>query len=417
MDPGPEHASGPERLDQLPRWRRLVLALFMTLTTGVFGLLQPYTAPYLRASGLDRFEINLIGGVSSLLAVAIQPLLGRLSDRIDARRPLILAAAATAATAYHFFPAVRGVLGFLGLSLIGANSLQYLNSAGGVLLGRLAPAATAGSTYARYRVWGSVGYVAVTQAAGWLLPRNTSPKQELEPVFTIGTALLFTAIALLALGIPDPKAKIPETGNGRASTIPSPQGDKPNFNRFLIGYFLYSFALYGASANLPLYLTEHLHANQRDLGNFFAVGVVAEVLVMTRVGSWTDRHGRRPALIAAFFLLPLRLLGYVAAHTPLQATVVQALHGLNFGIVGAVAVIVANDCANDQDRGLAQSRLAGTAGIALATGQWTCGALLERYGFNTVFAAMAVIAVAAAVTLATCFRESHPLRRSPPSVS
>ena len=80
-------------LDDLPLWRRLILGAFMCLVTSVFGLIQPYTAPYLRASGLDPFEINLIGGTSSLLAVAIQPLLGRLSDRIDSRRPLILAAA------------------------------------------------------------------------------------------------------------------------------------------------------------------------------------------------------------------------------------------------------------------------------------------------------------------------------------
>ena len=400
-------------LDDLPLWRRLILGAFMCLVTSVFGLIQPYTAPYLRASGLDPFEINLIGGTSSLLAVAIQPLLGRLSDRIDSRRPLILAAAATAATAYHFFPAARGVLGFLALSLVGANSVQYLNSAGGVLIGRLAHPSTAGAAYARFRVWGSVGYVATTQLAGWLLPKGAAnPRAEIEPAFTVGTALIFGAIALLALGIPDPKTTRSTADSGNPASAAHTSGDPVNFRRFLIAYFLYSFALYGASANLPLLLTDHHHANQRDLGNFFAVGVVAEVLVMTRVGRWTDRHGRRPALLAAFCLLPLRLLAYIPVATPLQATWVQALHGLNFGIVGAVAVIVANDCAAASERGLAQSRLAGTGGIALALGQWTCGAVLARWGFGALFGGMAAVAAVAAGVLATTFRESHPDKRS-----
>lgn len=404
-------------LDTLPLWRKLVLGAFMCLVTSVFGLIQPYTAPYLRASGLTALEINLIGGTSSLFAVAIQPLLGRLSDRIDARRPLILAAAATAATAYHFFPSARGVLGFLALSLVGANSVQYLNSAGGVLIGRLAHPSQAGAAYARYRVWGSIGYVATTQLAGWLLPKNTpDPRAEIEPAFTVGTALIFAAIALLALGIPDPKLA-DQTPRGQTSTPRSHHtGDPENFKRFLGAYFLYSFALYGASANLPLFLTEHLNANQRDLGNFFAIGVIAEVLVMTRVGSWTDRHGRRPALLAAFCLLPVRLLAYVPASTPLQATLVQSLHGLNFGIVGAVAVIVANDCASPASRGLAQARLAGTAGVALALGQWTCGAILQRWGFGALFSSMAAVATIAAAVLATTFRESHPDKRPMPAV-
>ncbi|MFM7322249.1 MAG: MFS transporter [Armatimonadota bacterium] len=401
--------SGPTApLESLPWFRRLALGATLFLVTGVYGLIQPYLAPFLLGSGLDRFQINLIGGLSSLLAVAIQPVFGRLSDRIDARRPLMFVAAISAAIAYHAFPLVRGTLGFLALTVIGANGIQYLNTTGGVLIGRLATRSGGGTAYARYRVWGSVGYVALTLLAGRLLPGGAAASREgIAPVFAYGVPAVLVGIALLTFTIPDRKA------------LPSPQvdapagtGDNAHLNRFLLAFFLYQFALYGASANLPLYLAEVLHATKRDLGTFFAAGVVCEVLVMTQVGKWTDRNGRKPALLFAFLLMPIRLLCYIPARGAWAATAVQALHGINFGIVGAVAVTVVNDLAADNARGAAQSRLAATGGLALALGQWACGGLLRVSGFPLMFAAMSAVGAIGALLLWRGFEESHPELRT-----
>lgn len=403
-------AEAPLALDTLPLWRRLALGATMFFITGVFGLIQPFTAPYLLASGLDRFEINVVGGLASLLAVLIQPLFGRVSDRLDARRPMMLVTAALAAGAYFLFPKASGVGGFLLLTVLGANSLQYLNTTGGVLIGRLAGASRGGAAYARFRVWGSVGYVAVTQTVGYLLPsRPGMARADLEPIFTVGTVALFAVIAVLSCFVPDVKAghRAGASPDGSASPA-ADQGDLENLNRFLLAYFLYQFALYGASANLSLYLTETLHATKRDLSNFFAVGVVSEVLVMTQVGRWTDRHGRKPALMAAFLLMPVRLLCYIPATGALWASAVQSLHGVNFGIVGAIAVTFVNDCAPERQRGAIQARLAGTGGLAVALGQWVCGFVLQRWGFGAMFGAMSAVGAVGAALLWTRVRESHP---------
>ena len=163
----------------------------------------------------------------------------------------------------------------------------------------------------------------------------------------------------------------------------------------------------GASAFLPLYM-KALGATPLWITAMFAAGVVCEVLVMTRVGRWTDIDGRRPALIFAFLLMPLRLLLYIPATGPLWVLAVQTLHGLNFGIVGTIAIVFVNDLADDRDRGALQARLAGTAGVGLALGPLTCGWIAQQWSIGGMFAVMSLIGAAGAVVLIATVRESHP---------
>jgi MFS family permease len=130
--------------------RRIALAASMFLTTACIGFLQPFLTPYLQAVGLSAGQIGFVVGVGTGLALLIQPLLGRLSDRWDARRPLMIAAALVAGAAYlafRFVPpvdraaapngALAATLLFTLLHALGTNGTMYLTAAGGVLVARL----------------------------------------------------------------------------------------------------------------------------------------------------------------------------------------------------------------------------------------------------------------------------------------
>jgi MFS family permease len=189
---------------------------------------------------------------------------------------------------------------------------------------------------------------------------------------------------------------------------PAAKAKLSNLDRFLVSYFLYTFALYGASSYLSLYM-KSLGASPRWITATFAAGVVSEVLVMSRVGRWTDLYGRRPALAAAFLLMPVRLLFYIpAAAGPVWVLLVQTLHGLNFGIVGAVAVAFVNDHASERERGSLQARLAATAGLALATSPVACGWIAQRFSIAAMFGAMSLIGAVGAAFFLAYVGESHP---------
>ncbi len=400
----------------VPRVRRVALAVCMFLITGTVGFLQPFVPLYLEAAGLKRGQIGIVTGVGAALALLVQPLLGRLSDRLDARRPVMVAAALVAGLsyfAYRLVPAGNAYL-FVLLTALGSNGFGYLNVVGGVLVGRMVGTASrsGGAAYASYRVWGSVGYIVVSLVTGWLVSRGLGPRAgmgraELTPVFLYGP-LLFFVIALVSLLVPDlrraPVAAAP-------STSPPPESPglsgNANLRRFLLAFFLYQFALYGASAYLSLFL-KSLGASPLWITGTFAAGVVCEVLVMVQVGGLTDTYGRRPALAIAFLLMPLRLLLYIPATGPLWVLLVQTLHGVNFGIMGTIAVAFINDLTTDRDRGAAQARLAGTSGLATALAPAVCGWMAQYWGIGWMFAAMSLIGAAAAFIFMTQVHESHP---------
>ncbi len=156
--------------DTTPSGRRWLLAVSMFLSVAAFGFLEPFVPLYLELSGLERSQIGLVTGIGTGLSLLIQPLLGRLSDRLDARRPLMLAAALAAGCAYLFYRKADGLLGFMVLTALGINGVMYLNTAAAVLVGRMTSHAGdgrgGGATFASFRVWGSVGYVIVSLLTG-----------------------------------------------------------------------------------------------------------------------------------------------------------------------------------------------------------------------------------------------------------
>src|SRR4028118_1769964 len=155
----------------IPAWRRWAIAACMFLTIAAIGFLEPFVPLYLELSGLKRGQIGLVTGIGASLALLIQPFLGRLSDRLDARRPLMFAAAVLAGCAYLLYTRTSSLIPFVFLTGMGINGIMYLNTGSAALVGRLASSQgnspQGGGLYASYRVWGSIGYVVVSLLAGW----------------------------------------------------------------------------------------------------------------------------------------------------------------------------------------------------------------------------------------------------------
>ena len=386
-----------------PEGRRL--SWYLGLTTATTGFLQPFVPLYLQAAGLDEARIGLVAGAGAALALVVQPLLGKLSDHFDARRPFVIATALLAAAAYLAFPYLHGAVAFLAAVALGANAFMYMQGVGGVLVGRLAAQGQGGATYANYRVWGSIGYVFVSLATGLLLnrPGGLPPgRAPLDPVFRFGP-LLFLGVAVLAWWLPDPRRPKSDEPPGRVRIA-------PNLARFLAADFLYVVALYGASNFLSIFVRS-VGGSGLWITGTFVTGVIAEVLVMRRSGAFSDRYGRRPLLVCAYLLLPLRLALYAPATGPGWVLAVQSLHGLNFGIVGAVAIAFVNDQADHRTRGALQARLSMITALAGAVGPALLGAVANRYGLPTMFLAASALAGVALAILFLFVGESNDAAR------
>jgi MFS transporter, PPP family, 3-phenylpropionic acid transporter len=403
-----------ESMHPISPLRRFALVVCMFLITSTFGFLQPFLPLYMQASGLTLKDVGIVLGVSTGLALLLQPLLGRWSDRLDARQPIMIGAALAAGCAYLAFRSASNLTGFVLLSAIGTNGTMYLNAAGGVLVGRMAAGSGGGgAAYAGYRVWGSVGYIMVSLLCGVLLDRGRGAdgvltRTLLDSVFTFGP-ILFFAVAIVACLVPDLKRDalpVASTANPVEDSEEAAFVMSANLRWFLSAYFFYIFALYGASNYIAPYI-QSLGGSVKMITGTFAAGVVCEVLVMTRVGRLTDVWGRRPALAVTFLLLPFRLLLYTLAATPTHILFVQLLHGINFGIMGTIAVVFANDAAAERHRGATQARLAATQGLATSIAPGVCGWLAARFGIPFMFAVMSGVALIGTLIFLIRVRESH----------
>jgi PPP family 3-phenylpropionic acid transporter len=249
---------------------RVALCASLFLSVAAFGFLEPFVPLYLELSGLTRGQIGLVTGIGTGMALVIQPLLGRLSDRLDARRPLMFGAAVAAGIAYLLYRQANGVIPFVVLTAVGINGVLYLNTAAAVLVGRMisrqgnGPQGGAGA-FASFRVWGSLGYVVISLLVGWLLGRQMAAgaamsRAAIAPVFLYGP-VLFALVAGVILFLPDPKRAGP-TAEAGEPVDQAVQEDPPeqqqtcarNLTRFLRAQFLFVFAYCGASAYLSLYL-------------------------------------------------------------------------------------------------------------------------------------------------------------------
>jgi len=250
-----------------------LLSLYMGLTTSVTGFLQPFVPIYLLESGLTKSQIGLVAGSGAAMAFLVQPVLGRLSDRYDARRPFVAAMAVVGALAYLSFPLLKGAPAFLFAVALGMNATLYMMGVSGVLVGRLAQKGRGGATYAAYRVWGSIAYVFVALAVGLILkPEGGHGRAPLNLVFEIGP-LIFFAVAALAYWLPDPKRPPVENEENVTRKV----NFNPNLRRFLAVDFLYIVSLYGATNFISIFMLQ-LGGRGLFLSCVFLPGVITETL-------------------------------------------------------------------------------------------------------------------------------------------
>lgn len=374
----------------------------MGLTTSVTGFLQPFVPIYLLEAGLSKSQIGLVAGSGAAMAFLLQPLLGRLSDRYDARRPFVAAMALIAAAAYLAFPWLHGTTAFLLAVGLGTNATLYMQGVGGVLVGRLAQKGRGGATYAAYRVWGSISYVLVALAIGLILkPQGGHGRAPLDLAFHVGP-LIFLGVAALAYWLPDPRRPVGED----EENLPTKAHIRPNLRRFLAVDFLYIVSLYGATNFISIFM---LRVGGRGLflSCVFLPGVIAETLVMRFSGAFSDRYGRRPVLAVSYVTLPIRLLVYSVATNPWWVLGAQTLHGLNFGIVGAVAIAFINDQADHSTRGALQGQLSLVTAAAGAIGPALMGEVADRYGLPAMFETAAGLAFVATLIFVLFVDESN----------
>jgi len=371
-------------------WLNFFLA---DVQTGVGPFLAIYLAGY--AWNEERVGLALtVGGIAGILA---QTPAGALIDQVHRKRTLIAAGVGTLAFGALLIGMVPSFWSVMSAQvLIGSASSIFAPAICAISLG-IVGHQLFDVRQGRNQSFNSAGNVAAAVSMG-LLGYFVSNR---SIFFFVAGCTLPTLLALRAIRADEidyERARGSKGGarNGKPIGAAALLKERPLLI-FLVCAVLFHFA---NAAMLPL-LGEMLAKGQgRRSMMFMSACVVTTQLVITIISAWSGRKagswGRKPLMLIAFGVLPIRAVLYTLTGNTVALVAIQILDGVGAGIFGVVSVLVIADLTRDSGRFNITLGAIGTAvGIGAALSQTIAGAIVHHFGFDAGFLFLAAIAAMA----------------------
>lgn len=374
----------------MPYWRLSGYYLFYFAS---LGALVPFWGLYLQGRGFDALAIGQLMAILSGTKILAPMVWGYIVDRSGRRMPLVRLGALLAALAFLTVFAADGFWGMAGAILLFSffwnTALPQVEA---VTFNHLGPRP---SRYALVRIWGSVGFILVVAVLGWRLGQDGL---EVVPIWVL---LLCVGVWLSALAIPDSGPVL------HAGPAPSLRRllRRPEILAFFGACFLMqlSHGIYYAFYSIHL---ESAGYSSAAIGNLWALGVIAEVLLFLFMHRLLERFGARRMLLWSLGLAVLRWLAIGAFVEILAVQILaQMLHAATFGAFHAAAIHLVHHAFPGRTQGRGQALYnslsfgaGGAAGSFLGGWLWAGSGALVTFGIGAAAAFVGLLIVRLWVT-------------------
>ncbi len=357
----------------------------------------PFLAIYLAGYKWNAEQVGLALTVGGIAGILTQTPAGGLVDRLRSKRTLVAAgvvALAVGALMIALLPKFWPVMA--AQVLIGGTSSIFNTSIYAMSLGVVGRAAF-DNRQGRNQTFNSAGNVAAAVAMG-LLGYFVSNR---SIFFFVAVCAVPTMLALILID-PDEidfeEARGGKDGrdDGKIANPAALLRDRP-LVIFLVCAVMFHFA---NAAMLPLLGQMLAKGHGRASMMFMSSCVVTTQFVITLLASWTGRTagtwGRKPLLLIAFGVLPVRGVLYTFMHNTVALVAIQILDGIGAGIFGVVSVLVVADLTKGTGRfNLSLGAISTAVGIGASLSQVIAGSIVQHFGFNAGFLFLAGVAAGA----------------------
>jgi predicted MFS family arabinose efflux permease len=371
-------------------WLNFLLA---DVQTGV----GPFLAIYLAGYKWDEERVGLaltIGGIAGILT---QTPAGALVDFLRSKRALVgvavvaLAAGALLIALYpSFWPVMSAQI------LIGGTSSVFLPAICAMSLGIVGRAAF-DTRQGRNQTFNSAGNVIAAVSMG-LLGYFISNRSIFFFVaaFAVPTILVLLLIRPAEIDYELARGATDGEKGGKVESVEALFWERP-LVLFLGCAVMFHFA---NAAMLPLLGEMLAKGHGRSSMMFMSACVVTTQFVITLIASWSGRTagtwGRKPLLLIAFGVLPIRGVLYTLTSNTALLVAIQIMDGVGAGIFGVVSVLVIADLTRGTGRfNLTLGAITTAVGIGAALSQVIAGSIVHHMGFRAGFLFLAGVAAAA----------------------
>jgi SET family sugar efflux transporter-like MFS transporter len=392
----------------MSRQPNFVGLLGSTLSLGMaFSFFSPFISTWgTEEVGMSPRGFSLFMTCTSLSAILVGTLMGKLSDTHLARRQMLIIAATGGALGYAGYAYFRNpyILGLIGCTILAISSGCFAQlfahvreeyhkpQGGGMAPGLLMSVVRVCFSFA-WTVGPAVGSV-VLVAYGF------------RGLFS--AAAVLWCIFLIGVIIFVPYRARPK----RVSSIKI-DSIWHTFRRRDVVICSAAFAVLFATLsinmmNLPLAIIHTLGGTERDFGIVFGIGPLVEVPMMIWFGHLASRGFQLPLIRLGFVLALLYFFGLSFATAPWHVYLLQIVSGVMISICSNVAIVFFQDLLPSQP-GLATALYVNAQASGNLLGVLSFGFLVEGFGHRGVFIACTGLAALALVMIFQYKRPAEPV--------
>lgn len=386
-------------------WLNFLLA---DVQTGV----GPFLAIYLAGYKWNEESVGLALTVGGIAGILTQTPAGGLVDYLRAKRALVgigVTALAAGALLIALFPSFWPVMG--AQVLIGGTSSVFGPAICAMSLGIVGRAAF-DTRQGRNQTFNSAGNVIAAVSMG-LLGYYVSNRSIFFFVaaFALPTILVLDLIRPAEIDYELARGARDGGKRGKAESVWQLFRDR-TLVLFLVCAVMFHFA---NAAMLPLLGEMLAKGRGRSSMLFMSACVITTQVVVTLLASWSGRKagvwGRKPLMLIAFGILPLRAVLYTLTANTALLVAIQVMDGIAAAIFGVVSVLVIADLTRGTGRfNLTLGAINTAVGIGAALSQVIAGAIVHHAGFRAGFLFLAGVALAAFAILYLLMPETHNTR-------
>jgi len=367
----------------MPYWR---LSSFYFFYFALLGALVPYWGLFLQFRGYDAVAIGQLMAILMATKIVAPNLWGWLGDHLGHRMRIVRAASIISALVFigMFYAddfwtialamALYSFFWNASLPQFEVVTITYLKE-------RVA-------RYAQIRAWGSVGFIVVVIVLG-ILVDYYGPEVILPTVMFI-----FVGIWLSSLLVKDPDPEPHPVHQEPLLAVLK----KPAIIGFFIAVFLMQMSHGPYYAFYSIFMEDHGYSKTL-IGQFWALGVLAEVGIFIVMHRLLVRWGARMVLVASLMLAAVRwlMIGYLP-DSILMLLLAQLLHAATFGTFHAAGIHLVQHYFRGRLQGRGQALYASASfGAGGALGSLLSGVAWDGIGPSATFASAAVLSVIGAL--------------------
>ncbi|MBT3504272.1 MAG: MFS transporter [Piscirickettsiaceae bacterium] len=306
-----------------PYWRLSGFYFFYFASLGVF---VPYWGLYLQWQGFSAQEIGELTAIFLGARIVAPNIWGWIADHHGQRMRIVRAASFIGTLVFSAILLNNSYLWIAIVMLIfslfwnatlpqfEANTLQHLGNKS--------------HHYSKIRLWGSIGFILSVSVLGILFETISIEAMPIALIITM------TGIWLMSLTVPESAAQHLKSDHQPLTHLLK----QPSVLAFFAICFLTLLSHGPYYTFYTIYLEQHGYGRTL-IGQLWALGVIAEIIVFLLMHRWLPRYGIRVVLIISLILSTLRwlLIGFFPDSLALLLFA-QILHAASFGSFHAVAI-------------------------------------------------------------------------------